>query len=65
MIDCARAKKLGCNKITNGLVNGGIFLNACPINNKEIKAFVMEKFHKHTWDKELGIKKNYYIEVFN
>ena len=22
MIDCARAKKLGCNKITNGLVNG-------------------------------------------
>ena len=25
----------------------------------------MEKFHKHTWDKELGRKKKYYIEVFN
>jgi len=43
----------------------GICLNACPINNKEIKAFVMEKFHKCTWDKELRRKKNYYIEVFN
>ena len=43
----------------------GIFLNVCPINNKEIKAFVMEKFHQRTWDKELGRKKNYYIEVFN
>lgn len=31
----------------------GIRLNLCPINNKEIKAFVMEKFHKHIWDKEL------------
>jgi len=25
----------------------------------------MEKFHKRTWDKELGRKKNYYIEVFS
>ena len=25
----------------------------------------MEKFHKRTQDKELGRKKNYYIEVFN
>jgi len=25
----------------------------------------MEKFHKRTWEKELGRKKNYYIEVFN
>jgi len=25
----------------------------------------MEKFHKRTWDKELGRNKKYYIEVFN
>ena len=25
----------------------------------------MDKFHKHIWDKELGRKKKYYIEVFN
>ena len=25
----------------------------------------MDKFHKCTWDKELGRKKKYYIEVFN
>lgn len=25
----------------------------------------MEKIHKHTWDRELGRKKNCYIEVFN
>ena len=37
----------------------GICLNACPINNKEIKAFVMEKFHERTWDKELGRRKKY------
>jgi len=36
----------------------------CPVNNKEIKAFVMEKFHKRTLDKELGRKKKYYTEVF-
>ena len=43
----------------------GICLNACSINSKEIKAFVMENFHKCTLDKELRRKKNYYIEVFN
>ena len=43
----------------------GICLNVYPINSKEIKTFVMEKFHKRTWDKELERKKNYYIEVFN
>lgn len=29
------------------------------------KSFIMEKFHKRIWDKELGRKKKYYIEVFN
>jgi hypothetical protein len=48
--DCAKERKLGCSKITNGLVNG---------------AFVMDKFHKYTWQKELGRKKKYYIEEFN
>ena len=32
---------------------------------RDKKKIVMEKFHKRTWDKELGRKKNYYIEVFN
>lgn len=27
----------------------GICLKTCPINGKEIKAFVMDKFHKRTW----------------
>jgi hypothetical protein len=37
----------------------------CPTNSKEIKTFVMDKFHKRTWEKELGRKKKYYIEEFN
>lgn len=43
----------------------GIFLIMCPINNKEIIFFLMDKFHKCTWDNELGRKKKYYIRVFN
>ena len=61
---CKSKKKLGRNKITNGLING-YWLECVSRNSKEIKAFVMEKFHKRTWDKELGRKKNSYIEVFN
>lgn len=37
----------------------------CPTNNKEIKAYVMDKFHKCTWIKEMGRKNKYYIEEFN
>lgn len=37
----------------------------CSTNRKEIKAFVIDKFHKCTWDKELGRKKKYYIDEFN
>jgi hypothetical protein len=36
----------------------------CPTNSKEIKTFVMDKFHKRTWEKEVERKK-YYIEEFN
>jgi hypothetical protein len=36
----------------------------CPTNSKEIEKFVMDKFHKRTWEKELGRKKKYYIEEF-
>ena len=42
-----------------------IYLNACPTNSKELKDFVMEKFRKKLWGKELGRKKKYYIEEFN
>ena len=42
-----------------------IYLNDCPTNSKELKNFVMEKFRKHVWGKELGRKKKYYIEEFN
>ena len=43
----------------------GIFFSMCPTNSKEIKTFVMDKFHQSTWEKELGRKKKYYIEKFN
>ena len=43
----------------------GICLSMCPTNSKEIKSFVIYKFHKCTWKKELGRKKKYYIEEFN
>ena len=33
--------------------------------DKEINTSVMDMFHKHTWDKELGRKRKYYIEEFN
>ena len=42
-----------------------IYHNACPTNSKELKNFVMEKFRKHVWGKELGRKQKYYIEEFN
>ena len=42
-----------------------IYINACPTNSKKLKTFVMEKFHKQVWGKELGRKKKYYIEEFN
>ena len=32
---------------------------------KEIIFFVMDKFHKCAWEKELGKNKKYYIEEFN
>ena len=38
----------------------GILLSMCPTNNKEIKTFVMDKFHKRTWEKELGREKVLY-----
>ena len=40
-------------------------LSTCPTNSKEIKDFVINKFHKQTWDKELRRKRKYYIEEFN
>ena len=42
-----------------------IHLNKCPTNNKEIKYFVINRFHKQSLDKGLGRKKKYYIEEFN
>lgn len=42
-----------------------IYLNACPTNNKDLKSFFMEKFHKCIWGKELGRKKKYYVQELN
>ena len=42
-----------------------IYLDTSPTNSKELKDFVMEKFRKKVWGKELGRKKKYYIEEFN
>ena len=53
---CKR-KKTWMQKNNKWFSKLGIFLNTCPINNKEIKTFVMDKFHKRTWEKELARKK--------
>ena len=42
-----------------------IYLNVCSTNRKALKDFVMKKFCKKVWGKELGRKKKYYIEEFN
>jgi len=42
-----------------------IYVNACPSNSKDLKSYVMEKFCKHIWGKELGRKKKYYVQEFN
>ena len=60
-----KSKKTWMQQNNKWFSKWGICLNTCPINIKEIKAFIMENFHKRTWDKELERKKNYYIEVFN
>jgi hypothetical protein len=41
-----------------------IHLNKCPTNNREIKTFVMDRFHKRTWDKGLGRKKEFTVLRF-
>jgi hypothetical protein len=61
---CKR-KKTWMRQNIKWLSKWDIHLNKCPTNSKEIKAFVIDRFHKRTWDKGLGIKKEYYIEEFN
>ena len=43
----------------------GYLLEHVSTNSEKIKTFVMDKFHKLTWEKELGRKMKYYIEEFN
>ena len=43
----------------------GICLSMHSTNNKETNFFVMDKFNKHTWEKELERKNKYSIEEFN
>ena len=61
---CKR-KKTWMRKNKKWFSKWGIFLSMCPTNSKDIKYFVMDKFHKLTLEKELGRKKKYYIEEFN
>jgi hypothetical protein len=61
---CKR-KKTWMQQNNKWLSKWGICLSMCPTKSKEIKKIVMDKFHKHTWEKELGRKKKYYIEEFN
>jgi hypothetical protein len=61
---CKR-KKTWMQQNIKWLSKWDIHLNMCPTNNKEIKDFVIDRFHKRTWDKGLGRKKEYYIEEFN
>ena len=60
-----KRKKTWMRQNSKWLSKWDIYLNMCPTNSKEIKAFVIDKFHKCTWDKELGRKKKYYIDEFN
>jgi hypothetical protein len=53
---CKR-KKMWMWKNSKWLSKWDIYLNRCPTNNKEIKAFVIDRFHKRTWDKGLWRKK--------
>ena len=53
---CKR-KKTWMQKNNKWFSKWGIFLNTCTINSKEITDFVMDKFHKPTWDKDLGREK--------
>ena len=52
MTFCAKERRLGCYKITNGLVNG-VFVWACVPQTVKRKAVVMDKLHTHTWEKQL------------
>jgi hypothetical protein len=61
---CKR-KKTWMRKNNKWFSKWGICLSMCPTKSKEIKTFVMDKFHQRTWEKELGRKKKYYIEEFN
>ena len=61
---CKR-KKIWMQQNNKWFSSWDIYLNTCPTNNYEIKAFVINKFHKHIWGKEIGRKKKYYIEEFN
>ena len=40
-------------------------MNRCPRNSEGIKTFVIDSFHKRSWDKGLARKKKYYIENFD
>lgn len=42
-----------------------IHFNMCSTNNKETKAFVLDKLYKWNWGKTIGRKKKYYISEFN
>ena len=57
-------KKSWMRQNNKWMLKWNIYLNACPTNNKELD-FVLEKFRKGIWGKELGRKKKYYVQEFN
>jgi hypothetical protein len=61
---CKR-KKTWMRQNIKWLSKWDIHLNRFPTNSKEIKACVIDRFHKRTWDKGLDRKKEYYIEECN
>jgi hypothetical protein len=54
---CKR-KKTWMRQNIKWLNKWGIQLNRCPTKSKEIKVFVIDRFHKRTWDKGLRRKKS-------
>ena len=52
-----KIKKTWMRKNNKWLHKWDIHLSTCPTNSKEIKVFVIDKFHKQIWGKGIGRKK--------
>jgi hypothetical protein len=56
-IMCKR-KKMWMRQNSKWLNKWDIYLNRCPTNSKKIKVFVIDRFHKQTWNKSAREKES-------